>query len=370
MRPAQVVIDLDALRHNYRLARKLAGGKTLAIIKADAYGHGAVACARALEKQADGFGVACIEEALELRQAGIQAPILLLEGFFHADELPLIIRHRLWTVVASTWQVQALAQFTATNSVSIPVWLKLNSGMHRLGLSAAEFQHAHKQLSTLPHVTIAILMSHFSCADEADNPYTLEQHALFNRTISGLHADISLCNSAALLAWPSVRGHWARPGLMLYGANPLYPQHNTHTALLRPAMSLQSKIIAVRELAAGQALGYGARFIAQQPTRIGVVALGYADGYPQFAPDGTPVLINGQRGQLIGRVSMDMLTVDLSNHPNADVGSTVQLWGNALTANEVAAHCQSSAYELLCGQKRAKVMLLNENPLINENPNI
>jgi len=353
MRPAQVVIDLQALRHNYRLARQLAGGKALAIIKADAYGHGAITCARALENEADGFGVACIEEALTLRQAGIKAPILLLEGFFHPDELPVIVEQRLWIVVASTWQVQALAQFTAAISTPIPVWLKLNSGMNRLGLSPTEFRQAHTQLSALSHVHIAVLMSHFSCADEPDNPHTLAQQTLFNQAISGLSGEISLCNSAALLAWPQVRGHWARPGLMLYGANPLYPQHNAHTALLRPVMSVQSKIIAVRELAAGQALGYGARFIAPQATRIGVVALGYADGYPQFAPDGTLVLIDGMPGQLLGRVSMDMLTVDLSAHPNAEVGSSVQLWGNTPTICEVAAHCQSSAYELLCGRKRA-----------------
>jgi len=358
MRPAQVVIDLDALGHNYRLARKLAGGKALAIIKADAYGHGAITCARALEKEADGFGVACIEEALELRQAGIQAPILLLEGFFHADELPLITQHRLWTVVASTWQVQALAQFSTADCITI--WLKLNSGMHRLGLSPAEFRSAHTQLSALSHVDIAVVMSHFSCADEPNNAYTLEQQRLFDHTISGLSADISLCNSAALLAWPQIRGHWGRPGLMLYGANPLYPHNNAHTALLRPVMYLQSKIIAVRELAAGQALGYGARFIAQGPTRIGVVALGYADGYPQFAPNGTPVLIEGSPSQVVGRVSMDMLTVDLSQHPSADVGSSVQLWGNTPTINEIAARSHSSAYELLCGRKRAKTILANE----------
>jgi len=359
MRPAQVVIDLAALRHNYQLARQLSGGKALAIIKADAYGHGAVSCARALENEADGFGVACIEEALTLRQAGIKAPILLLEGFFHADELPLIVQHRLWIVVASTWQVQALAQFTST--ASIPVWLKLNSGMNRLGLSPTEFRHAHTQLSTLSHVHIAVLMSHFFCADEPDNPRTLAQQALFNHAISGLSGETSLCNSAALLAWPQVRGHWARPGLMLYGANPLYPQHNAHTALLRPVMSVQSKIIAVRELAAGQALGYGARFIAPQATRIGVVALGYADGYPQFAPDGTPVLIDGTPGQLLGRVSMDMLTIDLSAHPQANIGSVVQLWGNALSISEVAAHCHSSAYELLSGRKRATTLISDKS---------
>jgi len=359
MRPAQVIIDLEALRHNYRLARRLSGSKALAILKADAYGHGAVICARALEKEADGFGVACIEEALELRAAGINAPILLLEGFFHTDELPLIIEKNLWTVVASSWQVQALKQFNSTNS--IPIWLKLNSGMCRLGLSPGEFLQAYNQLNCLPQVQIKVLMSHFSCADEIDNPRTLEQQHLFNQTITGLNGQHSLCNSAALLGWSKIRTHWARPGLMLYGANPLYPYTNQYTALLRPVMHLQSRIIAVRELAAGDAVGYGARFIARQPLRIGVVALGYADGYPQFAPDGTPVMVDGIATQLLGRVSMDMLTVDISLIPQANIGSNVQLWGQFPTINELAHYCNRSAYELLCHRKRVRGVIKDNN---------
>jgi len=351
MRPAEVLLDLDALRHNYALSRRLGGGKALAIIKADAYGHGAVTCARALAHEADGFGVACIEEALQLRRAGIDAPILLLEGFFQADELPLIVEHRLWTVAASPWQVQALAEFTAAVS-PIQVWLKLDSGMHRLGLSEPEFRHAHAQLAALAHIEIPVLMTHFARADEVGNPRTLEQHIAFTRATAGLPGQTSLCNSAALLGWPQVRGDWARPGLMLYGANPLYPQYTADTAALHPVMTMQSRVIAVRELATGEPVGYGAQFVAERPRRIGVVALGYADGYPQLAPNGTPVLIDGAPGQLLGRVSMDMLTVDLGGHPHAGLGSLVQLWGTHPGISELAATCRTSAYSLLCGRKR------------------
>ncbi|WP_409476269.1 alanine racemase [Stenotrophomonas sp. Y-13] len=358
MRPAQALIDLDALRGNYRLARELGGGKALAVIKADAYGHGAVACARALEAEADGFGVACIEEALELRQAGIGKPVLLLEGFFDAAELPLIVEHDLWTVAASPWQVEALAAFGT--DATVQVWLKLDSGMHRLGLGVDEFRAAHARLSALPHIAPMVLMSHLARADELDSPRTLEQLETFNRAIDGLPGETSLCNSPALLGWPQVRSDWVRPGLMLYGADPLYPQPGPYAARLRPVMTLQSRVIAVREIGVGEPLGYGARFVAQRPTRVGVVAMGYADGYPQFAPNGTPVQIDGVPGQLIGRVSMDMLTVDLTDHPQAGLGSIVQLWGTAPTISELAPRCNTSAYRLPCSLKRTPRVYLSQ----------
>lgn len=356
MRPARALIDLDALRHNYRLARELGGGKALAVVKADAYGHGAVACARALRDEADGFAVACIEEALELRQAGITRPILLLEGFFDAAELPLIVEHDLWCAIASPWQVEAVAAF-ATDAV-LRLWLKLDSGMHRLGLSPDEFRAAHARLGALAHVGPLVLMSHLARADELDSERTEEQAALFARTIDGLSGQTSLCNSPALLGWPQVRSDWVRPGLMLYGADP-FPQATGLAQRLRPVMTLESKVIAVRGIATGEPLGYGARFIAQRPTRVGVVAMGYADGYPQFAPNGTPVLIDGQPGSVIGRVSMDMLTVDLTDHPQAGLGSVVQLWGDSPTIAELAPRCGTSAYRLPCGLKRVPRVYLN-----------
>ncbi len=351
MRPAIARIDLDALRHNYRLARSLGGNKALAVVKADAYGHGAVRCAKALESEADGFAVAAIEEALELRESGIRKPILLLEGFFEPSELEPIVQHDLWFAVASRWQLEAVEKFSSPRPLR--VWLKLDSGMHRLGFSPQEFRAAHARLSALKHVEAITLMTHMARADEPDCTRSAEQFAAFERATRGLRGDTSVCNSPALLGWPQLHGDWARPGLMLYGADPL-PSGVELPGELKPVMHVESKIIAVRELAAGEPVGYGARFVADKPTRVGVVAFGYADGYPQMAPNGAPVSIDGKPGKLIGRVSMDMLTVDLTEHPNAGVGSTVQLWGDAPRVTELADACGASAYQILCALKRAK----------------
>lgn len=359
MRPARALIDLQALRHNYRLARELGGGKALAVLKADAYGHGAVRCAQALEDQADGFAVACIEEALELRQAGIRAPILLLEGFFERDELALIQAHDLWTVVHAPWQVEALALAQAAPARPVRVWLKVDTGMHRVGLSPAEGLAAWRRLAALPQVELAVLMTHFARADELDSDRTAEQVAAFAALQAQLQCQSSLCNSPALLGWPSARGDWARPGLMLYGVSP-FPGAQAQAARLQPVMTLRSQIISVRELPPGEPVGYGGRFVTAAPTRVGVVAMGYADGYPQHAPDGTTVNIDGAPGRLIGRVSMDMLTVDLSDHPQAGLGSTVELWGAQVRAGDLAAQCGVSPYVLLSGLKRVKRESRNE----------
>lgn len=351
MRPSRATIDLDALRHNYRHARALGGGRALAVVKADAYGHGAVACARALEGEADGFGVACIEEALELREAGLRAPILLLEGFFDAGELALIEQHDLWTVVASPWQVDLLE----THRTSRPwqVWLKLDSGMHRLGLSPVEYIDAWQRLRALPWIDTMIAMSHFSRADELSHASTSQQQASFDAILAQLPPGTraSLANSAALMAWPATRRDWVRPGLMLYGSHMLDAPCAQADAL-RAVMTLESKVIAVRELAAGEPIGYAGTFITTRPTRVGVVAAGYADGYPQYATSGTPVVIDGRPGELIGRVSMDMLTIDLTDHPQAGLGSIVELWGPGLPVAEVAARSGNSPYRLLTGLKR------------------
>ena len=351
MRPSRATIDLGALRHNYRHARKLGGGKALAVVKADAYGHGAVACARALEPEADGFGVACIEEALELREAGIRAPIVLLEGFFDAEELALVERHDLWTVVASPWQVDALEHHRATRPWQ--VWLKLDSGMHRLGLSPDEYLDAWRRLHALPWIEGMVAMSHFSRADELSHASTRDQLAAFDAALAQLPAGTasSIANSAALMAWPGTRRDWVRPGLMLYGSHMLDAPRAEADAL-RAVMRLESKVIAVRELAAGEPIGYAGTFITTRLTRVGVVAAGYADGYPQYATSGTPVIIDGRPGELIGRVSMDMLTVDLTDHPAAGLGSLIELWGPNLPVAEVAARSGNSPYRLLTGLKR------------------
>ena len=350
MRPARALIDLQALRHNYQLVREVTGAKALAVIKADAYGHGAVRCAQALEADADGFAVACIEEALELRAAGIRAPVLLLEGFFEADELPLIVEHDLWCVVHSLWQLDAIEQ--AKLAKPIQVWLKLDTGMHRVGLHPSDYKTAYQRLQTSGNIAKIVLMSHFARADELDCLRSVEQVAVFLAARDDLSAEVSLRNSPAILGWPSVPSDWVRPGLMLYGASP-FEEDQALAARLQPVMTLESKVISVRELPAGEPVGYGAKFVTPKPMRIGVVAMGYADGYPRHAPTGTPVLVAGQRSQLLGRISMDMLCIDLTDVPQAGLGSTVELWGKNILASEIAAKAETIPYQIFCNLKRA-----------------
>lgn len=353
MRPASALIDLDALSHNYQLARTFGGARALAVVKADAYGHGAVRCAQALSDDVDGFSVACIEEALELRAAGIDAPILLLEGFFEASELELIAEHRLYCVVHSEWQLEALERSQLARPLTI--WLKLDSGMHRVGFPLSQYRAIYQRLQASGKVEKIVLMSHFARADELDCARTAEQVAVFREARGDLPAEISLCNSPALLGWPQLlpprATDWVRPGIMLYGVSP-FEQPQEQAAYLRPVMTLESKVIAVRELPAGEPVGYGARFVSQRPTRVGVVAMGYADGYPRHAPNGTPVAVDGVRTSLIGRVSMDMLTVDLTDLPQAGLGSRVELWGRQVLASEVATAAKTIPYQLFCNLKR------------------
>ncbi|UJJ33021.1 alanine racemase [Halopseudomonas maritima] len=349
MRPAHALIDLSALRHNYQLAKSLSGCRAFAVIKANAYGHGAVRCAEALQGSADAFAVACIEEALELRAAGIRQPILLLEGWFEAEELPLLAEHDLWAVLHHEEQLLQLQE--ATLSRPLHIWLKLDSGMHRVGFSPDEYASVWQRLATLPQVASLSKITHFSRADEPETGRTEQQLATFAAATAGLEGAASLCNSPGILAWPQAHHDWLRPGIMLYGATPFeFAQENA--AKLRPVMQLTSRIIAVRELPAGEPIGYGSRFITPRSTRVGVVAMGYADGYPRHAKDGTPVLVDGQRTRLIGRVSMDMLTVDLTDLPASGLGSAVTLWGDGLNASEVARWADSIPYQLFCNLNR------------------
>lgn len=353
MRPARALIDLQALRHNYQLARELTGAKALAVIKADAYGHGAVRCAQALQAQADGFAVACIEEALQLRDAGITAPVLLLEGFFEAGELELIERHDLWCVVHSLWQLEAIEQSTLGRPLQ--VWLKLDSGMHRVGLHPKDYHGAYQRLLACGKVAKIVLMSHFARADELDCASSADQVAVFEAARQGLAAEVSLRNSPAVLGWPHIPSDWVRPGIMLYGATP-FEGRQEEAERLQPVMTLESRVICVRELPAGEPVGYGATFVTDRPSRIGVVAMGYADGYPRQAPTGTPVLVAGQRSQLLGRVSMDMLCVDLTDVPQAGLGSPVELWGKNVLASEVAAHAGTIPYQIFCNLRRVPLV--------------
>jgi alanine racemase len=348
-RPAIAHIRLDAFRHNYRLAKKNHGGKSLSVVKANAYGHGAVQCAQAIEDEADGFAVACLEEALQLREAGIKNPILLLEGFFEAAELPEIFANDLWIVVHARWQVKILLNSTLDKPLHI--WLKLDSGMHRVGLSPEEYLPVFMKLSAHVNVKKIVLMSHFANADSLKSGHTLQQIETFQNTVQSLGVqEVSLANSAAILGWPQSYRNWSRPGIMLYGADPLMPAQTD----LRAVMQLTSEIIAIRRIQAGESIGYGSMFTADKETIVGVVACGYADGYPRSASNMAPAAVDGKMTRLIGRVSMDMLFVDLTDVADAKVGSTVELWGDQVLANDVAKAAGTIAYELFCNVKRVQ----------------
>jgi alanine racemase len=347
-RPAIAHIRLDAFRHNYRVAKSLHGGRALAVIKANAYGHGSLQCAQAVANEADGFAVACLEEALQLRQAGIQNPILLLEGFFEAAELPEIISNDLWMVVHAEWQIKIL--LAAKLAKPVQIWLKMDSGMHRVGLEASAYQQAFISLSGHANIAKIVCMSHFANADNLKSEHTLQQIALFQNTAQSLAVEeVSLSNSAAILGWSQAHKNWSRPGIMLYGADPLY----TADTKLRAVMQLSSQIISIRHIKKGEAIGYGSIFTAARDTIVGVVACGYADGYPRSASN-APAAVDGVITQVIGRVSMDMLFVDLTDIPSAKIGSQVELWGDQVLANDVAKAAGTIAYELFCNVKRVQ----------------
>ncbi|MCY4473753.1 MAG: alanine racemase [Kistimonas sp.] len=348
-RPATAEINLSALRHNFRLARALTKKKIMSVIKADAYGHGAIPVGRVLEQEGtDGLAVACIEEALALREAGIQSPLLLLQGFYENSELPLIAEHRMTPVIHQAEQVQALTKW---QGAPLNIWLKLDTGMHRLGFLPHEMRAAYQTLSQSPAVRNIVLMTHFSSADEPANPSALMQTKRFLDLTSDLPEETCLSNSAAVLSLSMAAGHWIRPGLLLYGASPFSCPH-TLADNLQPVMRVTSAIFAIRELEAGAPVGYGQTYVTRQAARIGVVAIGYADGYPRAAPSGTPVLVGKHRTHLCGRVSMDMLTIDLTSLPHVRVGDPVTLWGGALSATEVANKAGTIPYELFCNLKR------------------
>ncbi|MHB1590947.1 MAG: alanine racemase [Sulfuricella sp.] len=343
MRPLQAQIDLSALRHNLGVARGHAPeARTIAVIKANGYGHGMLRVAHALDT-AEGYAVLNVSEAVELREAGFKQTILLLEGFFSADELPTLAEYRLASVIHCREQIEMLEM--AGLPVKINVFLKLNSGMNRLGFRPEALVAALQRLQATRAVGRITLMTHFACADEAQG--VAAQLNCFNRLAAGLDAPRSLANSAAILRYPEAHGDWVRPGIMLYGSSP-FTDASAASLDLKPVMTLTSAIIGLQELQAGEAVGYGATYRAEQAMRVGIVACGYADGYPRHAPTGTPVRVNGQRSRTLGRVSMDMLCVDLTGISGAGIGSPVTLWGEGLPVEEVAAAAGTISYELLC----------------------
>lgn len=338
-------IDLAALQHNFDRVRQLApASKILAVLKANAYGHGMLKVAQAL-KQADALGVARLDEALALRAGGIAKPIVLLEGFFHADELAQIVASNLQVVIHHREQAEAL--LAAELDAPVKVWLKIDSGMHRLGIYPHDFADLYQRLTLSPNVQLPLrLMSHFASSDELQNPATTEQLQLFNQVTQGFAGEQSLANSAAVLHWPDSLRDWVRPGLMLYGVSPMSGQTGAEHGLL-PVMTLSSSVIAVRAVNAGDAVGYGGSWLAPQATRLAVVAMGYGDGYPRAAGNNAVVLINNKRFPVVGRVSMDMITVDIGREPVA-LGDQVMLWGEALPVEQLAACVDTIPYELLC----------------------
>ncbi|MGE5471821.1 MAG: alanine racemase [Bacteroidota bacterium] len=347
-RPIRVRISPAAILHNYRQAKRhAAGARAWAVIKANAYGHGQWRALDALRDEADGFAMLETENAVALREAGITQPILLLEGVFSPRDVRAVVAHRLTTVIHCQDQLDMLLR-SGCSGEPLSICLKLNTGMNRLGFTARTLPAAWQALRQLPQAEIT-LMTHFA---EADGERSIAwQLARFNTLAGDWRGPRCLANSAAILRHPESHADWVRPGIMLYGASPFAGQSAAELGL-QPAMTLSSAIIGVQEIAAGERVGYGGTFTAERPMRIGVVACGYADGYPRHAPSGTPIAVQGRRTRTVGRVSMDMLACDLTDIPEAGIGSPVVLWGRSVagevTADEVAAAAGTISYELFC----------------------
>lgn len=346
-RPLVATIDLQAMQSNLALARSRAGSARIwAIVKANAYGHGLANAVTAFAG-ADGMGLIEFDAAVRLRELGWRRPVLLLEGAFDASDVTLAAEHQLSLVVHCEEQVRMLE--LASPARPLDVQVKLNTGMNRLGFRPDAFRPMFDRLRASSNVGEISFITHLANADVDEGLTALpwqEQARQFNAAISGLPGDFSIANSAADLMARPVSGNWVRPGIMLYGGSPGAGTGVDHGLL--PAMTLASRLIGVQQLAPGESVGYGSRYIARHPTRIGIVACGYADGYPRTAPDGTPVLVDGVKVPIAGRVSMDMITVDLSHVPSAGIGSDVVLWGAGLPIDEVAQACGTIGYELMC----------------------
>ncbi|WP_404342594.1 alanine racemase [Pseudoalteromonas mariniglutinosa] len=347
MRLAIAEINLTALAHNLAQVKQCAPqSKVMAVLKANAYGHGLVKIAQYLN-DADAFAVARIDEALALRAGGLTKPIVLLEGVFDKDDWAILLANNFQTIIHDDNQLSALEN--AQLDTPIACWLKINTGMHRLGIAPSQFEDFYQRLQNSKNARNDIkLMTHFSSADDIQDTKTTEQIRLFNSLVVGKPQAHCLANSAAIIAWPAGHGDWVRPGLMLYGVSPMLnaigQQHQ-----LRPVMRLMTKVIAIRDVDSNQCVGYGGRWCSDKATKLAVVAMGYGDGYPRHAKQGTPVIIKGQRFGIVGSVSMDMITVDIgSNGAGIVVGDSVIMWGPELPVEEIAQCAATIPYELLC----------------------
>ncbi|MGN7916952.1 MULTISPECIES: alanine racemase [Lysobacter] len=349
-RPTSASIHTDALRHNLAQARSMAPhSRVMAVVKADGYGHGLERVARALEG-ADAFGVAALSDADRLRAAGLSQPIVLLSGFDEADDLPQLRRLGVETVVHHISQVEMLEQAAAGEPIRC--WLKVDSGMHRLGFAPQDVREAHARLAAASSVAEGIvLMNHFASSDEFDKPQTRQQLQAFAAATTDLPGSRSLANSAAVLGWPDAHADWIRPGGLLYGISAVEGRTGADFGL-RPAMTLSTRLIAVNRVGKGERIGYAATWECPEDMLVGVAAIGYGDGYPRAAPSGTPVRVAGHDTQVIGRVSMDLMTIDLRGVPEAKVGDPVVLWGPELPVERIAEASGTIGYELTCSITR------------------
>lgn len=346
MRPTKAHIDLDALRHNLSVAARHApGSKNLAVIKANAYGHGMKEAALALGPHADALAVATIDEAVSLREAGITDSLLVLQGVTTREEFREAAARNLWLMVHEAGQLQRLLEL---DGPPLGIWLKIDTGMHRLGFAPGDVADACARLNASPAVRQPpVLCTHLACADDLDSPVTDQQLKAFADCTRNHALPLSIANSAGIMHWPQTSADWNRPGIMLYGSEPTGAYAGKSE--LEAVMTVTSEIMAIRDIGPGEGVGYGHRWKADTPSRIGTVSIGYGDGYPRHAPGGTPVLVNGNRVPLVGTVSMDMITVDLSGHDGVRVGDPVEAWGRNLPVNEVAWHAGTIGYELLAG---------------------
>ncbi|MCD9007911.1 alanine racemase [Luteimonas sp. XNQY3] len=360
-RPITATIHTDALRHNLGAMRARAPGRRLmAMVKADGYGHGLETAARAL-READAFGVAAIEDAARIRAAGLEQPILVLSGFDDPDDLDQLRALRAEAIVHHAAQLDLLEQ---TDGAPIRVWLKVDTGMHRLGFAPDQVREAHARLRAARGVAgDIVLMTHFASSDEFDTharngPQTPAQLRAFAAATEGLDGPRSLANSAAVLGWPDAHGDWIRPGGALYGMSVVAGRSGASFGL-RPAMTFETRLLAVNRVARGERIGYSATWEAPEDMPVGVAAVGYGDGYPRLAPAGTPVLVNGHMASVAGRVSMDLMTIDLRGQPDARAGDPVVLWGDALPVETVAEAAGTISYALTCGITR-RVRFVND----------
>lgn len=344
-RAVRARIHRSALARNLQRARQAApDAHVMAVVKCDGYGHGLVEAADSLG-DADAFAVEDAGEAVRLRDAGVQQDLTLLSGFHDKEDLEARVQCRLSPVVHDAWQLEVLRQCSSTNPIA--VWIKVDSGMHRAGFDPADLPEVLDSMAAMSHVNVAGLMSHLACADDPADSMTERQLNEFLSAAGDRGYPLSLANSPGVLAWPGTHLDWVRPGMMLYGCSPMLDQDEEQLGL-SPAMTLEAQIIAVKNVAAGETIGYGATWRCETDTRVGVLACGYGDGYPRHAPSGTPVWVNGRAGRVLGRVSMDLMTVDLSGCDDAAPGDWVELWGRNVSASTVTRHVGTIPYELVC----------------------